>query len=333
MFDGVIARDCLIKKVQMQHRIQHPSSFTTTMDADLTDNIMRFLAEASFETVACADTLPKGYRRFESDYFSFPPLQEDKSGEASQFIGDALIAMTSWLTSHQKGSDQTSLFLDSLSNQEKEVVANTILSCRSLASWQGEDDQTVSADDSQTLPDSMDDDLTSLSDDGDRGLPFSELRQFRIRQRLAPLLPGEHIRLNEQYETAHTSPGVWVIRVFQPDEKGQDFRFDLYPEGDDSLMKLYQTEILDNVRVLLETDAGGTEELIFQIHMGMCDEGLEVAGDMIIDHLGLILGMDQDSLEIEPPEMIDGTPESKERVHQISFNHSSESPFVRWIKS
>jgi hypothetical protein len=161
------------------------------MDGDLSDNTMRFLREASFETIAFADTLPKGYRRSESDYFSFPAIQEEKSGEASQFIGKAHAAISSWVTSHQKSSDQSSLFVGSdqahlLSNQEKEVVANTILSCRSLAAWQGEDDQTVltafSADDSHTLPDFMDDDLTLLSDDSDdsadRSIPFSVLVSF-----------------------------------------------------------------------------------------------------------------------------------------------------------
>jgi hypothetical protein len=292
----------------------------------------------------------------ETSYREFLFLKEDKSGEASQVIGKAHAAITSWVgkhvTSHQKEIDQSSLFLGSnlayfLSNNEKEAK----LSCRSLASSQGEDDKTVltafSSDDSQTVPDLMDDDFTLLSDDSDRGrIPSSELRQFRIRQRLAPLLPGEHVRLNEQYETAYKSPGVWVIWVFQPDEKGQGFRFELHPEGDDFAMTLYETDILDNVRVLLETEAGGTEELVFQIRMGMCDKSLEVAGDMIIDHLGQIIGIDQDILE--SPETVDGTPEGKERVHQswergerrrrppLMYSASSnigESPFIRWTMS
>jgi hypothetical protein len=179
------------------------------------------------------------------------------------------------------------------SNREKEVVANTKFSCRSL-------DDTVltafSTDDSQAGPDFMDDAFMSLSDDSDRGIPFSELRQFRIHQRSAPFTPGKHIQLYEHYEAAHKAP-MWVIRVFQPDKKDQGFRFELQREGDDFAMALYETDILDNVRVLMETEEGGTEELIFQIRMcmGICDKSFEVAGDMIIDHLGLILGMDQHS--------------------------------------
>lgn len=110
-------------------------------------------------------------------------------------------------------------------------------------------------------------------------------------------------------------------------------------------MTLYGPDILDNVRVLVETEAGGTEELIFQIRMGMFDHSLEVAGGMIIDHLGLILGADQDGLE--SPETLDGAPEWKERVHQLwergdeqrtpllcsTSHNNSELPFVRWTMS
>lgn len=211
------------------------------MDASLADNAMRFLNEASFETVSSADTLPKGYRRFKSEYFSFSAVQQqetssgvflfvkkDKNSEASQVFGKAHDAITSWVgkkvASHRKETGQSSLFLGSdlahffSKNHEKEDVANTKLSCRSLASSQGEDDKTVltafSADDSQTEPDFMDDSFTLLTDDSDRSIPVSELRQSRIHQRLAPLLPGENVQLYEQYEAAYKSPSVWVIRVF-----------------------------------------------------------------------------------------------------------------------
>jgi hypothetical protein len=319
------------------------------MNASLSANAMSFLSEASFEKVACVDTTPKGYRRPKSDYFSFKDVQ---------FLGKAHDAITSWVgkyvASHQKETGQSSLFLGSdlaefLSNRETEVVANTKLSCRSFASSQGDDNDTVltgfSADDSEIVSAFMDDDdFRLLSDDSERSIPFSALRQSRIHQRFAPLLPGEHIRLYEQHEAIHKSPDVWVIRVFQLGEKGQGFRFELHPEGEDFAMTLYEMDILDNVQVLVEMEAGGTEELIFQIYMGMCDKRLEVAGDMIIDHLGMILGMNQDSLESS--ETIDGTQHRNERDHQLwkrgeqqppllysaSYNNS-EPPFLRWTMS
>jgi hypothetical protein len=293
------------------------------MNASLSANAMNFLSEVSFEKVACADTIAKGYRRSKSDCFSFPAVQhpqetsyrefffvkEDTSREAFQFLGKAHDAITSWVGKdaayHEKETGQSSLFLgsdlaDFLSNREQEVVANTKLSCRSFASSQGDDDDTVlmafSADEYETGPAFKDDDLKLPWNDSDHGVPFS-VRQSRIHRRFAPLLPGEHIRLYEQHKATPKSPDVWVIRVFQPDEKEQGFRFELNPEGDDFAMTLYQTDILDNVQVLVEMEAGGTEELIFQIYMGMCDKSVEVAGDMIMDYLGLILGMDQDSLE------------------------------------
>jgi hypothetical protein len=342
------------------------------MNTSLLDTAMNFLSEEIFKTVACDATKPKGYRRPKSDYFSFKDVQQqetssreslflkkEKSGETSQSIGKAHDAITSWVgkhvTSHQKETGQSSLFLgsdlaDFLSNREKEVVANTKFSCRSLASSQGDDDDTVltvfCADDSETASAFLDDDFWLLSDDSELSIPFSALRQSRIQQRLAPLLPGEHIRLRpyEQYQDAYKSPSVWVIRVFQPDEKGQGFRFELHPEGDDFAMTLYDTDILDNILVLVEMEAGGTEELIFQIRMGVSDESLEVAGDSIIDHLGVILGMDRDSLQ--SPETIDGTQEWNERAHQLwergeqrspllcsASCNNGEPPFVRWTMS
>jgi hypothetical protein len=338
MFDIVIARDYPLP--QLHHIIPHPYSFTTMVSALSSENAMRFLSEASFETVVCADDLPKGDPRSKSDYFSFPPVQqqetsyreflflkEDKSGEASEFLKEAHDAITSWVGKH-------------VPSYQKETGDSSL---------QGEDDTTVltafSADDSQTVPDFMDDDHRLLSDDSERSLPFSVLRQSRISQRLAPLLPGENIRLYEQYEATHKSPGgVWVIRVFKPDENFQGLRFELHQEGDAFAMTLDETDILDNVRVLVETEAGGTEELIFQVRTGMCDKSLEVAGDMIIDHLRLILGMDQATHE--SPETIDGTPKWNESNHQVwergeqrppllysASSNNSESPFVRWTIS
>jgi hypothetical protein len=301
------------------------------------ENAIRFLSEACFETVVCADNLPKENSRSKSDYFSFPPvyqqqetsyreflfLIEDMSGEASHFLGKAHDAITSWAAKH-------------VLSYQKETGDS---------SSQGKYDTNVltafSADDSQTIPDVMDDNFTLLSDDSERSLLFSLLRQSQIHQRLAPLLPGEKIRLYEQYEVNHKSPGVWVIWVFQPDEKCQGLHFELHLEGDAFAMTLDETDILDNVRVLVEREAGGTEKLIFQVRTSMREKHLEVAGDMIISHLGVILGMDQASLE--SLETVDGKCKGNKRssqlwergVHRLPLLYSassnnSESPFVRW---
>lgn len=334
------------------------------MDCDYANNIMRFLREASFETVAVAAMQPniKECRtttntRPKSDYVSFSSMQKQESSkesivaqehesvEETQLIDQARNAITSWV---EKCKHVTSNH-HFLSKHEKKASGSTKFSCLGFAAWQEEEDdeKTVltvcSAEDSQNVRDFGDDDnLSLLSDDSDRS-SISVLREFRTRQRVAPFLPGEDVFLYGQYETSVNPSGVWRIQVYQPEEKGQSLRFELHRQGDDFAMTLYDTEIVDNVQALLEAE-DGVVELIFQIRMGTCDPVLEVAQNMIINHLGLFLGTDQDHLESQAA--MDETPERKEKVIQLwnkgdrratlqySANSSnSESPIVCWTMS
>lgn len=194
-----------------------------------------------------------------------------------------------------------------------------------------DDDKTVKT--ASSTDDHGEEAWESLSDDSENSLSFEALRQFRIRRRFGPFLPGANERLDKNAMDTFQGGGssVWVIQVFPLEEKDESpFRFEIFQQGGASAMTLYGNEIIENTQSLLETK-DVSEETVFRIRMSHSGDSMEVGRAEILDHLHLILGSGHQDSDAPSLETVDSKPEWKERARHLLKKSDHKTPLAQSV--